>query len=346
MDVFVLPWQIQKDYDGTAEEEARRIVNSGKSCHIDGRAGTGKSYLVNRIMDELRTQNKKFMGFSPTNKGARIIGGHTIHSIYFKYQANKSKLFSMMEPLEYIFIDEVSMMTEEFYQLFILIKRTFSHIKFIIAGDFGQLPPVQDDWIGDYENSPALNLLCDGTRVQLGKCRRSDDALYQLCLHTSKVDKHEFRVSEKTYLNLAYTHVTRKRVNKECMERFLHGKSGSVHILPDLLNSKTQEVRLVPGMPVLAHTTNKKLRFMNSQLFTIQSVNPEVLVMTSESDTIQIPTKDFHQYFYLGFCLTIHASQGETFTKKYTIHDWYMLSDKAKYVALSRGSSIHNIQIA
>jgi hypothetical protein len=346
-ELFVLPWNIQKDYEGTAEEEACRIVNSGKSCHIDGRAGTGKSYLVNRIMDELRTQSKKFMGFSPTNKGARIIGGHTIHSIYYKYQSNKSKLFTMIEPLEYIFIDEVSMMTEEFYQLFILIKRTFYHIKFIIAGDFGQLPPVQDDWIGDYENSPALNLLCDGTRVQLGKCRRSDDALYQLCLNTSKVDKHEFRAKVPTYLNLAYTHKTRMRINRECMERYLREhKKKAIVIPPDILNPKTQEVKLVKGMPVLAHTTNKKLRFMNSQLFMIQSVDDTEIVLSDTTENpIKIPTKDFHQYFYLGFCLTIHASQGETFTEKYTIHDWYRLCDKAKYVALSRGSSIHNIQI-
>jgi hypothetical protein len=80
----------------------------------------------------------------------------------------------------------------------------------------------------------------------------------------------------------------------------------------------------------------------------IQSVDDTEIVMVMPDTTenpIKIPTKDFHQYFYLGFCLTIHASQGETFTEKYTIHDWYRLCDRAKYVALSRGSSIHNIQI-
>jgi hypothetical protein len=346
MDVFELPWNTQMDYDGTAEEEAKRIVESNMSCHIDGRAGTGKSYLVNKIIDELKTQGKKHVGFSPTNKGARIIGGNTIHSIYYKYQSNKKKLFDMMQGVEYIFIDEVSMMVQEFYQLFILIKRTFPSMKFIIAGDFGQLPPVKDNWVGDYENSPAMNLLCDGNRIRLSKCRRSDDKLYNLCLQADKVDKYEFKPKQKTYVNIAYTHNTRIKINKECMARYVNEtKCETIHVKADKLNPKTQDVMLANGMPILAHTTNKKLRFMNSQLFTIENVTSESLHMKSDCESITMDTKDFHKFFYIGFCLTIHASQGETFTNPYTIYDWYKLCKKAKYVALSRGTNIANIQI-
>ena len=77
--------------------------------------------------------------------------------------------------VDYIFIDEVSMMVKDFYQLFMLIKRSFPEMRFIISGDFGQLPPVKDNWEGYYENSPALNLLCGGNRIMLTKCRRADD---------------------------------------------------------------------------------------------------------------------------------------------------------------------------
>lgn len=121
MSLFDLPWNILYDYEGTAEEEAKRIVDGGMSWHIDGAAGTGKSFLTIQIIDELKARNIKYMAFSPTNKGARIIGGQTIHSIYFKYQKNKTKLFEMMHGVEYIFIDEVSMMVKDFYQLFLLI---------------------------------------------------------------------------------------------------------------------------------------------------------------------------------------------------------------------------------
>ena len=346
MTPFELQWNIQYDYESSAEEEAKRIIESNLSYHIDGRAGTGKSYLVNKVIDELKSQNKKYMGFSPTNKGARIIQGTTIHSIYFQYQSKKSKLFDMMKDIEYIFIDEVSMMIKDFYQLFTLIKRTFKSIKFIIAGDFGQLPPVNDNWTGDYENSPAMNLLCGGNKIKLTTCRRSEVELFNMCMNTDSVIKNEFKPTEDTYLNIAYTHKTRKLVNHRCMERYIREhKLKTVEVKADKWNPKTQDVMLAKGMPIIAHTTNKKLRFMNSETFVITRVDSDTMEIKNEIQSITINTRDFHKFFYLGFCLTVHASQGETFSDKYTIHDWYMLCEKGKYVALSRGTKLENIQI-
>ena len=148
-------------------------------------------------------------------------------------------------------------------------------------------------------------------------------------------------------MNIAYTHKTRIRVNKECMERYNTEFPSQTVFVPRIeLNPKSQNVYLRPGMPVVCHTTNKKLRILNSQTFTIDSVNTESLMLRSGEDTFQINTKDFHKFYYLGFCLTIHASQGESFSDRYTIYDWYHLEPKAKYVAMSRGTNIQNIQIA
>ena len=108
------------------------------------------------------------------------------------------------DKIDYIFIDEVSMMVKDFYQLFILIKRSFTNIKFIIAGDFAQLPPVKDNWDGDYENSPAMFDLCDGNRINLMRCRRADKELYDLCYDVNSIDIERFEPTEKTYLNIAY----------------------------------------------------------------------------------------------------------------------------------------------
>jgi hypothetical protein len=344
---YQLKWNTQYDYEGTVAEEATRIIESGASFHIDGRAGTGKSYLVNQIRAKLDEEKKGYMGLSPTNKGARIIGGQTIHSIYYKFKNNRNVLFGMLEKVEYLFIDEVSMMELEFYNLFCLIKRAFPAMKFIIAGDFGQLPPVDDTWKGDYENSPALNMLCDGNRIKLTQCRRSDSVLFNLCMDVDCIIKADFKPTEKTYLNIAFTHRTRIRVNRECMERYnLEFPSETVLVPKVALNPKSQDVYLRPGMPIVCHTTNKKLRILNAQTFTIDSVTSESLVVKCGDDTFQMNTKDFHKFYYLGFCLTIHASQGESFSDRYTIHDWNMLEPRAKYVAMSRGTNVKNIQIA
>ena len=45
---------------------------------------------------------------------------------------------------EYSFVDEISMVKEIFYKFFVMIQRIKPNIKFIIAGDFNQLPPIND----------------------------------------------------------------------------------------------------------------------------------------------------------------------------------------------------------
>lgn len=339
-------WNIEYGYNRTATEKAQDIINTNKSIHIDGRAGCGKTYLVNEIIKLLK--DKKHIGFSPTNKGARLINGSTIHSMYHKFKRCKTLLFNVLEKVDYIFIDEVSMMIEKFYTLFIMIKRALPHINFVISGDFGQLPPVNDSWVGDYENSEALWFLCDGNRLQLTEFRRGDKELFLLCRDVENVDVDNFKPTEKTYLNLAYTHRTRIRVNNECMERYLTENNKPFTLIErDIKNEKTQDVKLCVGMPVIAHTTDKKKCILNSQKFIIKQIKNGKLTLIDEDREIEIDIKMFHKYFYLGFCITIHASQGETFTQPYTIYDWNFkhFCHKAKYVALSRATSIKNIQI-
>ena len=101
-------------------------------------------------------------------------------------------------------------------------------------------------------------------------------------------------------------------------------------------------------MPIIAHTTNKKMNILNSEKFVIKSITNEIIIISDGERNIEIKSKDFHLFFYLGFCITIHASQGETFTEKYTIYDWKFkrFCNRAKYVALSRGTDIKNIQIS
>ena len=109
-DIFDLDWNIQYDFEGTPEQEAISIIEKNDSIHIDGRAGTGKTFIVNKVIQELKNQKIKYLCFSPTNKGARLINGTTIHSIFYKFEKCKKSLFKMLENVKYIIIDEISMM--------------------------------------------------------------------------------------------------------------------------------------------------------------------------------------------------------------------------------------------
>jgi len=349
-DAFTLKWNIQYDYDNTAEEKAIQIINSNQSIHIDGKAGTGKTYLTNKIIEQLNKQNKKYLSFSPTNKGARLIGGNTIDSLYTQFKGRKNKLFSILKDIEYLLIDEVGMMVEQFYRFFILIKQSLPLIKFILSGDYSQFAPVADWYVGDYKNSPATYNLCNGNRIQLTKCRRSNKELFDLYTHVETIDKTKFKATKHTYLNVSYTHKTRIEVNKQCMNKFIldNAEMNVYEIKKDEKNQKSQDVSLCIGMPVIAHKTNKKLSIMKSQRFIVSSITDDIIKIKDDDREIEIELKNFNKLFYIGFCITLHSSQGETFNEPYTIYDWnnFYFDNIARYVALSRATCIENIQIA
>ena len=349
-DTFNLNWNITYDYETTVEDKAKEIINAKKSIHIDGKAGTGKTYLTNKIIDELKNEKIQYLAFAPTNKAARLIEGQTIDSLYNQFQHRKSKLFSMLKNVKYIIIDEVSMMKEIFYRFFVLIKMSFPDIHFILTGDYAQFKPVKDWWNGDYKNSPATYSLCGGNRLQLTKCRRSNKELFKLYTNVETVDNFKFPVVEETFLNISYKHTTRIRINKIRMNSYMqkHNIEKYIFIEKDKKNDKTQDVHLGKGMPIIAHTTNKKLNILNSEKFIIEAINDKEIEISDENRKFKVDLKLFHKLFYLGFCITIHASQGETFKQKYTIYDWNFehFCSRAKYVALSRASDLSNIQIA
>ena len=118
-----------------------KVIELNESCFITGPAGTGKSQLIRQIKQELQNKGKKFSCLAPTNLAAINIKGTTVHKFVSKLKKMDS-LFNL--DVDYLFIDEISMLQEIFYKFFIMIKRIKPNLKFIIAGDFNQLPPVKN----------------------------------------------------------------------------------------------------------------------------------------------------------------------------------------------------------
>ncbi len=65
--------------------------------------------------------------------------------------------------LDYIFVDEVSMLGEVFHNFLMMIKQHRPNIKFIISGDYNQRKLVNDRISPktDYSNSPCLFEIAD-----------------------------------------------------------------------------------------------------------------------------------------------------------------------------------------
>jgi hypothetical protein len=156
-----------KEYTLNAEQSrAFRIVSEHSlettpeplRMYIRGPGGTGKSRVINALKSffERPNQGHRFRLASYTGVVAKNISGMTLHSALSLNQLAKGNrggsqrdLVAMWEGVDYLFIDEVSMIG---CNLLLQISEAlttakgdtsvFGGINIIFAGDFAQLPPV------------------------------------------------------------------------------------------------------------------------------------------------------------------------------------------------------------
>jgi excinuclease UvrABC ATPase subunit len=94
-----------------------KIINLD-GCSIQGVAGSGKSTLINKLVNEIKNQGLDVTILTPTNISAIIVGGQTLDKFHKKLRS-----VDIIKNLvkDYIIIDEVSMMKEIFYKMVTVI---------------------------------------------------------------------------------------------------------------------------------------------------------------------------------------------------------------------------------
>lgn len=136
------------------QEEALEILTSGKNVFLTGKAGTGKSWLTTKFIEQSKELGKNVIITAPTGIAAININGATIHSTFKMYgtylykKPIKSQLVNWKE-IDIIIIDEISMVGPDFLDYIDYLLRQecgnqkpFGGIQIILVGDKAQLPPV------------------------------------------------------------------------------------------------------------------------------------------------------------------------------------------------------------
>jgi len=165
----------------------------------------------------------------------------------------------------------------------------------------------------------------------------------------NKINKSTFG-NKFTDRHIAYTNEKRKQINKQMMDIFVKRRKQKPLELPGLKYDKnSQDMRLLPGMPVIARVNNKSFDICNNQLFTIKKITAEKISILGDDQYIEtdflIKDNVFQKLFYPAFCITVHKSQGATFDHPYSIHEYEKFDERLKYVALSRATDINMINI-
>ncbi|MCA9364380.1 MAG: AAA family ATPase [Candidatus Moranbacteria bacterium] len=136
------------------EEIFHAIEHEHKNMFVTGKAGTGKSTLLNYLK---RNTKKNMAVVAPTGVAALNVGGQTIHSFFripptFLSEDNIEvypKTAELLRKVDIIVIDEVSMVRADLMDAIDYILRvarkndlSFGGVQMVMFGDPFQLPPI------------------------------------------------------------------------------------------------------------------------------------------------------------------------------------------------------------
>ena len=127
-----------------------------------GMAGTGKSEILQEAQLILSKNEavRQFISTCPTRKACKVVSGITIHRLFDVNPVDHSYGYKKVAELKsngikYIFIDEVSMVSERMWNVIAHIKPQFGFV-FVGFVDFKQLKPVCEEHI-DFKHSWIVN---------------------------------------------------------------------------------------------------------------------------------------------------------------------------------------------
>lgn len=200
-------------------------VLSGRNVFFTGSAGTGKSFLLKRIMGSLPP--KSTFATASTGVAACHIGGTTLHSFagigsgtapleQCIELAQRPGVLQHWTSCQHLIIDEVSMVEAQFFDKLESVARSvrrstepFGGIQLIVCGDFLQLPPVSK---GKEKASFCFQARSWRKVIQLNmeltEVRRQTDRTFISLLQAVRVGRVTEEVTAKL-LGSAYHHIER-----------------------------------------------------------------------------------------------------------------------------------------
>ncbi|MFO0743616.1 MAG: AAA family ATPase [Candidatus Paceibacterota bacterium] len=153
------------------QNEALDILKMGHSVFLTGAAGTGKTFVLNKYIEYLKSHSVRPVITASTGIAATHVGGQTIHSWsgigiiekLDRYTLDRleqnEKLYKKYENVKVLIIDEISMlhasrldMINKLFKTFRQSDKPFAGIQMIFCGDFFQLPPVVKNSQADFQN--------------------------------------------------------------------------------------------------------------------------------------------------------------------------------------------------
>jgi exodeoxyribonuclease-5 len=198
----------QEAYDTVYE----RLATGERFTGLRGYAGTGKTYLVSQLVEQLVSEDCTVTVCAPTHKAVQVLRDHlpggevetqTLHSyLGLRLQPDVDGQYVLVpdgmeeeRPASVVVCDEASMVGREEWEY---IQASQRNLQWLFVGDPAQLPPVNE------EPSPALEV--SGPMLEQVHRQSSDNPILDLATKVRTGDVRKFQSRFVDGVGVAITH--------------------------------------------------------------------------------------------------------------------------------------------
>ena len=295
-----------------SQQMAFEVFLSGANMFIHGKGGTGKSYLVRKMIEYARSRGLEVLILAPTDKAAKNIGGTTIHralraSIGVQ-EPDKVYHADALDTANIVVIDEISMVRFDLFEAMMRsIRAAEGKKQIIIVGDFYQLPPVlvdngkegeayralygdrlfafQSDYIKDFKSSFLTEVVRqsgDREFIDILDRVRGGDATVLPSLKSSAADPDAITLCAT---NKAANAINEKRLNA------LKGKMEYHSIITGDVKDEDKFaddcITLAPGAKVLLVNNDPDARWVNGSDATVVECDDETVLLDINGKSVR-----------------------------------------------------------
>lgn len=329
---------------------------------VQGRAGVGKSYVLNPVREAYESTGYRVIGLAPTNKVASDLADSgfqetmTCHSLLFRIKNKRLEL----DRNSVLVIDEAGMLgTEVMLELFNVAKQ--AKCKMILVGDEKQLPSIQRGGmfqvLSDQYGAPTLEIVrrqqkdwqkqvsedLSNHRVrsavnalaEYNKLNWNEDKETALTNLVNCWAKDSLGHRERWTFALAQRNVDVDALNQAMRDlRKQRGEIGAIDI--EIMTTRGPTA-FANGDRVQFTTTDKFQGISNGQFGVLGACSPDQFtVWCDNGQSISFDPRTY-QGLRHGYAGTIYKAQGATIDKTYILHD-KATNHSNSYVALTRHS--------
>lgn len=313
-----------------------RFENTSSHMFITGKAGTGKSVLLQYI--KLHTQ-KNIVVVAPTGVAALNVGGQTIHSLFLfpptfidtKALHLSAKSAKILKNIDTLIIDEVSMVRADLMDgIDYLLRQAhdsqepFGGVQLLMFGDLYQLPPVVNEvdlinyfedlnggfyffhslaWNGTeleiYELSQNFRQTDENFKSILNSLRSGEinDSILQNLNIRSSVASPETGVIVLATTNSTVFQINHSRLNQIVDESFTFTASISGDLDPYSYPTEGSLI-LKKGAQIMMLKNDSKKRWVNGSIGTIESVSQTKIEVKIDGQVHEITPETWQKIRY------------------------------------------------